>query len=373
MRRYRWITLVSLLALAGLLTAQVATFPRWRLGGGLSGQLAEVDSSGNLLVTTSGTAAAQGTDPSVSTFARVRLAGASGTLAEVDSSGRLLVSLGSGVTIPADGQMSLSTSLTTPLLIGGTTASSTLTLKSTTGVGTTDAMSFVTGNNGNVEPLRLTSAGFVGMRVSAPQGQLHTAGYPVIFGSTFTDATAKFNSQGVAWSTFGSGNSLIFNDSSTVRPEIAWIRGSRTYPEFAIRQHTTNDTGGEIYAGGGTAAPTKIVDIRATGMYVVPPTTQTIAATNTITADACSGLKAITAAGAVTTNTTDTFTAPAAANTGCMMLVCNVGTTNTITLDKNSHFFTVAGADVLLLANSCIGVVSDGTQWRQHTAVFTAT
>ncbi len=148
------------------------------------------------------------------------------------------------------------TSVTTPLVIGGAGAGTTLTLKSTTGVGTTDAIIFKTGSNGAVEPLRLTSAGFVGMRVSAPQGQLHTAGYPVILGSTFTDATAKFNSQGVAWSTFGSGDSLIINGTTSVRPELAWIRGSRAYPEFAIRQHTTADSGGEVYSGVGTVAPT---------------------------------------------------------------------------------------------------------------------
>jgi len=134
---------------------------------------------------------------------------------------------------------------------------------------------------------------------------------------------------------------------------------------------------GSVGIGSGKSAPGVALDIagmiNSTGMIVTPQTTQTIAATNTITADSCGGLKNITAAGAVTTNTTDTFTAPAAANTGCVMMVCNVGTTNTITLDHNAHFFSLAGADVLLVANSCVGVVSDGTQWRQTTAVFTGT
>jgi hypothetical protein len=107
-------------------------------------------------------------------------------------------------------------------------------------------------------------------------------------------------------------------------------------------------------------------------LIVVPPTTQTIAATNTITANACGGLKAVTAAGAVTTNTTDTFTAPAAANAGCVMDVCNTGATNAITLDKNTNFFTLAGADVVLLANTCVRVGNDGTRWRQLTPLHTA-
>jgi hypothetical protein len=105
------------------------------------------------------------------------------------------------------------------------------------------------------------------------------------------------------------------------------------------------------------------------GVLFVPPATQTVASTDTIVADACGGVKNITAAGAVTTNTTDTFTAPAAGNTGCSMMVCNVGATNAITLDKNSHFFTVGGIDLVLLANSCVGVTqSTGTEWRQTSA-----
>lgn len=110
----------------------------------------------------------------------------------------------------------------------------------------------------------------------------------------------------------------------------------------------------------------------AKGMQVTPPTTQTIAAGNTVAADSCGGLKAITAAGAVSTDTTNTFTAPAAANTGCLMYVCNTGATNAITLDKNANFLTLAGADVVLLANSCIAVVSNGTLWKQLTALLTS-
>jgi hypothetical protein len=55
------------------------------------------------------------------------------------------------------------------------------------------------------------------------------------------------------------------------------------------------------------------------------------------------------------------------------MMVCNVGATNAITLDKNSHFFTVGGIDLVLLANSCVGVTqSTGTEWRQTSAQLTA-
>lgn len=100
------------------------------------------------------------------------------------------------------------------------------------------------------------------------------------------------------------------------------------------------------------------------------PTAQTIAAGNTITADACGGVKRITAAGVVTTSTTDTFTAPAAANAGCAMTVCNVGA-NAITLDANTNFRTsgtdgaTPGGDVVVGEFACVPVASDGTRWLQ--------
>jgi hypothetical protein len=102
------------------------------------------------------------------------------------------------------------------------------------------------------------------------------------------------------------------------------------------------------------------------------PATETIVATATITANACGTIKRITAAGAVTTNTTNTITAPSSANAGCRMVINNVGA-NTITLDKNANILLVGGADVALLANSSITVYSDGSIWRQITAQLTAT
>jgi hypothetical protein len=101
------------------------------------------------------------------------------------------------------------------------------------------------------------------------------------------------------------------------------------------------------------------------GMTTPMPAIQTIAAGGTIAADACGGYKRITAAGAVTTSTTNTFTAPDVAQVGaCHMLVCNVGTTNSITLDTNILFKSISAADIVLTADDCTSVVSDGTIWR---------
>lgn len=95
-----------------------------------------------------------------------------------------------------------------------------------------------------------------------------------------------------------------------------------------------------------------------------PPASQTITAGATITADACGTFKDISSAGAVTTDTTNTFTAPSADLSGCCMNVVNTGSNN-ITLDNNALFYSVGAADVVLgLADSAI-VCTNGTVWAQ--------
>lgn len=121
-----------------------------------------------------------------------------------------------------------------------------------------------------------------------------------------------------------------------------------------------------------TLAATSTVTQDANGRRQTAVATQTIGAGGIIAADSCGGVKNITAAGAVTTDTTNSLTAPAAANTGCLMLVCNVGA-QTVTIDKNANILLVGGTDVALLANSCITFFSNGTIWRQATPQLTAT
>lgn len=177
------------------------------------------------------------------------------------------------------------------------------------------------------------------------------------------DATAALTVKpgGAALLTLG-GASATSIDMTTDGGTVT-IDGSITTPAAGVITGSTS-----VAVSGSTGTLT----VKAQGGIVTAPATQTIAATNTITADACGGLKQVTAGSAVTTNTTDTFTAPAAANTGCVMDVCNVGVTNTITLDKNAHFFTQGAADVALAANTCVRIGSDGTQWRQLTAIQTS-
>lgn len=91
--------------------------------------------------------------------------------------------------------------------------------------------------------------------------------------------------------------------------------------------------------------------------------TETITAAATITANACGGLKRITAATDVTTGTTNTFTAPSTAG-NCCMDVINVHTTSTIYLDANSLFLVTSAASLPIGPNGSIRVCSDGSYWR---------
>jgi hypothetical protein len=90
-------------------------------------------------------------------------------LADV-ATGSVLISGGVGVAPSYSASPTLTTSLTTPLLIGGTTASSSLTLQSTSGVGTTDSILFKVGSNGATTAMTISSAGAVSLNTALAVG-----------------------------------------------------------------------------------------------------------------------------------------------------------------------------------------------------------
>lgn len=107
------------------------------------------------------------------------------------------------------------------------------------------------------------------------------------------------------------------------------------------------------------------------GILAGSVSTQTIAAGGTITADSCGGIKKISAAGNVTTDTTNTFTAPAVGNHGCCMEVINIHTVSEITLDYNiATFLTSGAANIVMTPNDAVRVCSDGVIWRQVTGLM---
>ena len=66
------------------------------------------------------------------------------------------------------------TDIISPIVIGGTSTTSSLTYKTTTGVGTTGADHiFKVGNNGATEAMRILNSGYVGIGTSTPSGKTH--------------------------------------------------------------------------------------------------------------------------------------------------------------------------------------------------------
>ncbi len=130
---------------------------------------------------------------------------------------------------------------------------------------------------------------------------------------------------------------------------------------------TLATTGAQTQTGASTM--TGPVTFSSNTFHVVP-STETIASAATITADACGGIKRIQSTGAVTTGTTNTFTAPSAALAGCIMYLKNVDDTDAITLDTNALFKSAGAANVVLAAGDTIIVGTDGTFWYQFSALL---
>lgn len=111
-------------------------------------------------------------------------------------------------------------------------------------------------DSGSSALARLTSSGqlLLGAPTGALLDKLTVAGGPIRFLTQSQGIASRFDSQGVATDNTGVPSVLI-NGASTERPEIAFYRGARTYPQYALRLSTTADWGGELYVGAGTAAP----------------------------------------------------------------------------------------------------------------------
>lgn len=87
------------------------------------------------------------------------------------SNGHLLIATTSDIApLTVTGAASISTSVTTPSIIGGTGTASALTLQTTSGVGATDQMNFNTGNAGAVKAMTILSSGIIGINNTSPSG-----------------------------------------------------------------------------------------------------------------------------------------------------------------------------------------------------------
>jgi len=177
---------------------------------------------------------------------------------------------GSGTVVALATSPTFVTSITAPLHLGGTTASSTLTLQSTSGVGTTDSIALKVGNNGATTGLSISSAGVTTLSSALPvasggTGQTsYTDGQLLIGNSTGNTLTKASLTAGTGISiTPGSGSISI---ASTVTAGLTITNDTTTssalYPTF------TSATSGSIT--GASVTSTKLKFVPSTGTLTAP-------------------------------------------------------------------------------------------------------
>ena len=131
----------------------------------------------------------------------------------------------------------ITTSATCPLVIGGTSTTSTLTLRSTSGVGTSGAdIIFQVGDNGATEAMRILNSGNVGIGTS-PSAQLH-----------ITQQLRIDGSDGSGYRAIGFGGNTL-NTNPTLYSNGSYLAiGSKTGSALYLNHDTTSDI---LMDGGG--------------------------------------------------------------------------------------------------------------------------
>ena len=186
-------------------------------------------------------------------------------------------------------------------------------------------------------------------------GQATAAGTTVMSNGTTMDDTAA--------------GAVVFNKGGAGTVSLAPAGDTTNALTVAPKGAAALQMGGSSTTTGTRTVNGSVFTQDANGERMTLQSTQTIGAGGVIAADSCGGVKLVTAAGAVSTDTTNAFTAPAAGNTGCVMNVCNTGA-NTITIKHSTNSKTTTGGDLALAQNGCVDYLSTGTFWFQ-TAVMT--
>ena len=149
--------------------------------------------------------------------------------------------------------------------------------------------------------------------------------------------------------------------------------GTAGTPILLISSNNATTSLLRVQSGGAVVVGTSTVITAGPFVVNTSATAQVIGAGGTIADDACGGVKLISSASAVTTDTTNSFTAPSVANNGCCMMVRNVNASDAITIDKNALILLVGGANVVLAAQEAIMVCRQNSVWVQMTAALAAT
>ena len=123
------------------------------------------------------------------------------------------------------------TGIISPLITGGAGAASSLTLKSTSGVGRTDYTAFLTG--AQVERMRITNAGNVGIGTASPTAALHVPGNSTTIAALLTNiaepATISATAATGTIAFYPSSQSVLYytsNASANWTTNITWSAGT---------------------------------------------------------------------------------------------------------------------------------------------------
>jgi hypothetical protein len=173
-------------------------------------------SAGSLALTTALTAPNGGTGQSSYAIGDLLYASTTTALSKLAAvaTGRLLASAGTGTAPAWSASPSLTTSLTVPLVIGGTAVSSSLTLQSTSGNGSSDSILFKVGNNGATTAGTISTTGQWGIGSQVPDAKLNindnTGVVTPAFASPIHVVGADASNAGATFDSFGAGTTVGF-------------------------------------------------------------------------------------------------------------------------------------------------------------------
>jgi hypothetical protein len=234
----------------------------WPAAAPASNKVLQSDNTGALSWVSFGTGDALTSNP-LSQFAATTSAQLAGVLS--DETGTGVAVFGTAPTF--------TTNLTSPMIIGGTGTTSTLTYKTTTGVGAAGADHiFQVGNNGATEAMRILNSGNVGIGTNNPTAKLNVWGQSASTNSAPDVGMYTSESTGDMVDGFGGAIKFTIQDNALTNNSIGsfkWYRdgadnsGSiailgKNAGTFNANQFVIRSTG---YVGIGTATPGEVLEV----------------------------------------------------------------------------------------------------------------